>query len=180
MPSKYDVTVELSAYTAHELSVNPQNYMAFLTTAGRNYKYSFEDQLLIFAQKPDATACAEIATWNKLGRFVNKGTKGITLLVNRDIPYKLRHVFDLSDTNSYNGHEVELWQMQNRYEESVLETLNNSFGEIDSKERFEATLIDIAAHATQDHFVDYFETLISVRNESLLEEYDRLNIEVKC
>lgn len=179
MPSKYDVTVELSAYTAHDLSVNPQNYMAFLTTAGRNYKYSFEDQLLIFAQKPDATACAEIATWNKLGRFVNKGTKGITLLVNRDIPYKLRHVFDLSDTNSYNSHEVELWQMQNRYEESVLETLNNSFGEIDSKERFEATLIDIAAHATQDHFVDYFETLISVRNESLLEEYDRLNIEVK-
>ena len=74
--------------------------MAFLETAANNYKYSFADQVLIYAQKPSATACAEIETWNKLGRWVNKGTKGITLLIDRDIPYKLRHVFDIADTNS--------------------------------------------------------------------------------
>lgn len=179
MPSKYDLTVNLSAYTAHELSVNPQNYMAFLTTAARNYKYSFEDQLLIFAQKPGATACAEIATWNRLGRLVNKGTKGITLLVNRDIPYKLRHVFDLSDTNSLRGHEIKLWQMRSRYEESVFETLKNAFGEIESKEHFVDTLTDIAALVAQDNFGDYLDTLLSARNESFLEYYDDQNIEVK-
>lgn len=133
MPSKYDLTVDLSAYTAHMLSEKPQNYMAFLSTAARHYKYSFEDQLLIFAQKPSATACAEIATWNKLGRLVNKGTKGITLLVNRDIPYKLRHVFDLSDTHSFDGREIELWEMQDRYTQSVFEALQNTFGEINAK-----------------------------------------------
>lgn len=179
MPSKYDLTVDLSAYTAHMLSEKPQNYMAFLSTAARHYKYSFEDQLLIFAQKPSATACAEIATWNKLGRLVNKGTKGITLLVNRDIPYKLRHVFDLSDTHSFDGREIELWEMQDRYTQSVFEALQNTFGEINAKEHFVDTLFDIAALVAQDHYSDYLETLLYVHADSFLAEYDRLNVEVK-
>ena len=74
--------------------------MDFLTTAANNFKYSFQEQLLIFAQKPDATACAEVSWWNKHGRWVNRNTKGIALLVDTDAPYKLRHVFDVSDTNS--------------------------------------------------------------------------------
>ena len=77
--------------------------MDFLTTAANNFKYSFQEQLLIFAQKPDATACAEVSWWNKHGRWVNRNTKGIALLVDTDAPYKLRHVFDVSDTNSRAG-----------------------------------------------------------------------------
>ena len=144
MPSKYSLTLELSGYTAKEIAKNPQNYMAFLRTAANNYKYSFADQLLIFAQKPDATACAEIETWNRLGRWVNKGTKGITLLVDRDIPYKLRHVFDLSDTNSRHGYEVHLWQFKEDYSDTVIDALENSFGSLEDRADFVSSVTKIA------------------------------------
>ena len=80
MPSKYKVITELAAQTAKEISANAGRYMDFLTTAANNYKYTFKEQVLIHAQHPYATACAEIETWNRLGRWVNKGTKGIALL----------------------------------------------------------------------------------------------------
>ena len=80
MPSKYQIVSELAARTAQEISSNAGRYMDFLTTAANNYKYTFKEQLLIHAQRPIATACAEIDTWNRLGRWVNKGTKGIALL----------------------------------------------------------------------------------------------------
>ena len=120
MPSKYQMIVELESLTAHDITSHPHLYPAFLTTAANNYKYTFREQLLIYAQKPDATACADVETWNKLGRWVNKGTKGIALLVDRDIPYKLRHVFDISNTNSLYGHEVKVWQMKEQHEDAVL------------------------------------------------------------
>lgn len=94
MPSKYRIILEMASQTARDIASNADRYTDFLITAANNYKYSFKEQLLIHAQKPDATACAEIDTWNKLGRWVNKGTKGIALLIDRDVPYKLRHVFD--------------------------------------------------------------------------------------
>ena len=105
MPSKYRIILEMASQTARDIASNADRYTDFLITAANNYKYSFKEQLLIHAQKPDATACAEIDTWNKLGRWVNKGTKGIALLIDRDVPYKLRHVFDISDTNSRAGRE---------------------------------------------------------------------------
>ena len=92
MPSKHELILEMANHTAKELIGKPHLYPDFLRTAANNYKYRFKDQLLIYAQKPDATACADVETWNKLGRYVNKGTKGIALLVDRDVPYKLRHV----------------------------------------------------------------------------------------
>ena len=91
MPSKYRIILEMASQTARDIASNADRYTDFLITAANNYKYSFKEQLLIHAQKPDATACAEIDTWNKLGRWVNKGTKGIALLIDRDVPYKLRH-----------------------------------------------------------------------------------------
>lgn len=111
MPSKYRIILEMASQTARDIASNADRYTDFLITAANNYKYSFKEQLLIHAQKPDATACAEIDTWNKLGRWVNKGTKGIALLIDRDVPYKLRHVFDISDTNSRVGRNITLWQM---------------------------------------------------------------------
>ena len=175
MPSKYNLTLELSKQTAREITASPGKYMAFLETAANNYKYSFADQVLIYAQKPSATACAEIEMWNKLGRWVNKGTKGITLLVDRDIPYKLRHVFDIADTNSRYGHEVKLWAMKDEYEEQVIDDLENSFGEIENKNTFVNAIVGVAETVVQDNYSDYLEQLFEVCAGSYLEELDNDN-----
>ncbi len=177
MPSKYNLTVELSKQTAHDLSTSPGKYMTFLETAANNYKYSFADQVLIYAQKPSATACAEIETWNKLGRWVNKGTKGITLLVDRDIPYKLRHVFDIADTNSRYGYEVRLWRFEDRYGEQVIDALENSFGSVEEKTDFVGALTRFAEMIVQDNYYDYFAQLEQIRYGSLLEDLDGDNLE---
>ena len=123
MAKKLDSIVELAAQKTREISANSGNYMAFLTTAAHNFKYNFRDQLLIYAQKPDATACAQIDFWNKHGRYVNQGTRGIALLVDTDQGYKLRYVFDMSDTNSRQGRTIPIWKMEPRYEDAVIEAL---------------------------------------------------------
>ena len=178
MPSKYRMIVELASQTARDITSNADRYTDFLVTAANNYKYTFKEQLLIHAQKPDATACAEIEIWNKFGRWVNKGTKGIALLVDRDIPYKLRHVFDISDTNSLAGKVVTLWQMKPEYEFAVSESLQNSFGDVEEPKDFPYFLMDITGHAVEDNFSDYLSALSSVKGGSLLEELDDTNLEV--
>ena len=178
MPSKYKIISELASQTARDITSRAERYTDFLVTAANNYKYSFKEQLLIHAQKPDATACAEIETWNRLGRWVNKGTRGIALLVDRDTPYKLRHVFDYSDTNSRAGRVVTLWQMRPQYEEAVKESLQDSFGEVELTADFPHFLMEIAKNAVEDNFSDYLSNLQSVKGDSFLEELDDLNLEV--
>ena len=178
MPSKYQIISELASQTARDITSKAERYTDFLVTAANNYKYSFKEQLLIHAQKPDATACAEIETWNRLGRWVNKGTRGIALLVDRDTPYKLRHVFDYSDTNSRAGQVVTLWQMRPQYEEPVKESLQDSFGEVEQTADFPHFLMEIAKNAVEDNFSDYLSNLQSVKGESFLQELDDLNLEV--
>ena len=178
MPSKYQIISELASQTARDITSKAERYTDFLVTAANNYKYSFKEQLLIHAQKPDATACAEIETWNRLGRWVNKGTRGIALLVDRDTPYKLRHVFDYSDTNSRAGRVVTLWQMRPQYEEAVKESLQDSFGEVELTVDFPHFLMEIAKNAVEDNFSDYLSNLQSVKGDSFLEELDDLNLEV--
>lgn len=178
MPSKYEKISELAVLTAADLSSGAGRYMEFLVTAANNYKYTFKEQLLIHAQKPTATACAEINVWNRLGRWVNKGTKGIALLVDTDSPYKLRHVFDISDTNSRHGHEVALWQFRERYADSVIEALENSFGPLDEHSSFAEDLIQITDAIVEDNAGDYLDMLRPATVDSLLEELDDLNLEV--
>ncbi len=178
MPSKYQIITELAASTARDITSSTGKYMAFLTTAAHNFKYSFRDQLLIFAQKPDATACAEIGFWNRYGRYVNRGTRGIALLVDAGATYKLRYVFDMSDTNSRAGRTVPVWQMQSRYENAAIETLENSFGKIEDKSSFPAALMEAASLVVEDNFNDYYADLLSLKAGSLLEELDDLNTEV--
>lgn len=178
MPSKYQIISELASQTARDITSKAERYTDFLVTAANNYKYSFKEQLLIHAQKPDATACAEIETWNRLGRWVNKGTRGIALLVDRDTPYKLRHVFDCSDTNSRAGRVVTLWQMRPQYEEPVKESLQDSFGEVELTADFPHFIMEIAKNAVEDNFSDYLSNLQSVKGDSFLEELDDLNLEV--
>lgn len=168
MPSKLQIIKEMAAQEALSITSDTKRYMAFLYTAANNYKYDFQEQLLIHAQKPDATACAEIDTWNKLGRWVNKGTRGIALLIDRDVPYKLRYVFDLSDTNSRAGREVNLWQLKDRYLEEVKEALSNSFGEVVDADDFQGFLMQIAEHVVNDNLDDYAADLTAVKAGSLL------------
>ena len=177
MPSKYRMIWELTSQTARDIASNADQYTDFLITAANNYKYSFKEQLLIYAQKPDATACAEIDTWNKLGRWVNKGTKGIALLIDRDVPYKLRHVFDISDTNSRAGRNITLWQMKPEYEYAVSESLQASFGDVEEPRDFPHLLMDISGYAVEDNLSDYLMELNAVKAGSFLEELDDTNLE---
>ena len=175
MPSKYQNILQLEEFVARDITTNREKYTSFLTTAANNFKYSFEEQLLIYAQKPNATACAEISFWNRYGRWVNKGAKGIALLVDTDAPYKLRHVFDISDTNIRKNIEIPMWKMQKHYENEVLEGLANSFGEFESTD-FVDGIIKTAGIVTQDNIDDYFVDLIDNKNDSLLEEVDEVNL----
>ena len=177
MPSKYRIILEMASQTARDIASNADRYTDFLITAANNYKYSFKEQLLIHAQKPDATACAEIDTWNKLGRWVNKGTKGIALLIDRDVPYKLRHVFDISDTNSRAGRNITLWQMKPEYEQAVSESLQASFGDVEEPRDFPHLLRDISGYAVEDNLSDYLMELNAVKAGSFLEELDDTSLE---
>ena len=177
MPSKYRIILEMASQTARDIASNADRYTDFLITAANNYKYSFKEQLLIHAQKPDATACAEIDTWNKLGRWVNKGTKGIALLIDRDVPYKLRHVFDISDTNSRAGRNITLWQMKPEYEYAVSESLQASFGDVEEPRDFSHLLMDISGYAVEDNLSDYLMELNAVKAGSFLEELDDTSLE---
>ena len=177
MPSKYRIILEMASQTARDIASNADRYTDFLITAANNYKYSFKEQLLIHAQKPYATACAEIDTWNKLGRWVNKGTKGIALLIDRDVPYKLRHVFDISDTNSRAGRNITLWQMKPEYEYAVSESLQASFGDVEEPRDFPRLLIDISGYAVEDNLSDYLMELNAVKAGSFLEELDDTSLE---
>ena len=178
MAKKPEPIVRLAVQTAHQITANSGNYMAFLTTAAHNFKYNFRDQLLIFAQKPDATACAQTDFWNKHGRWVNRGTTGIALLVDTDRGYKLRHVFDMSDTNSRAGRTVPVWQMKPQYEGAAVEALENSYGEFSDKSDFAECLLQTAKIIVEDNFGDYYADLCRVKEGSLLEELDELNTEV--
>ena len=177
MAKKLDSIVELAAQKTREISANSGNYMAFLTTAAHNFKYNFRDQLLIYAQKPDATACAQIDFWNKHGRYVNRGTRGIALLVDTDQGYKLRYVFDMSDTNSRQGRTIPIWKMELRYEDTVIEALENSYGEFPDLSGLAACLLETAKVIVEDNFGDYLTELRGIKEGSLLEELDDLSTE---
>jgi len=177
--TKLQLITELSQTTACSITRNYVNWTSFLKTAAWNYKYPFQDQLLIYAQRPEATACAPIEIWNqKLGRWVNRGAKGIALINDSGDRLSLRHVFDVSDTNSHYNRPVILWEMKERYAETVTETLENSFGDLDDKSNLPDALLSAAHNAVEDNFTDYLPDLLSFRENSFLEELDDLNVEI--
>jgi len=171
MAGKYNIMKDVASQTALEITSGTGPYTAFLKTAANNYKYNFTEQLLIHQQKPNATACAEIDVWNKLGRWVNRHTKGIALLVS-GAPNRLRYVFDVSDTNSRAGIEVKLWQMQPEYVAGVKEALSNHLGMEESTLDFPLFLQKVAQTATEDNLEDYLAQLQEARQDSMLESLD--------
>ena len=176
MPSKYQKISDLAAQTSVSATSNPRRYLDFLRTAANNYKYTYEEQILIHAQKPEATACAEMAVWNRLGRWVNRGTRGIALLAEKNLPYKLRYVFDISDTNSYYHREVGLWRMRRQFEPAVEAMLSDTYGEVSERATFEERMMAMSDALVEDNLADYVDQLIAAKENSLLEDLDADNL----
>ena len=157
-----------------------ENWTAFLKSAAWQYKYPFQDQILIYAQRPDATACASIDVWNKrLKSWINRGAKGIALLREGDRGQYLDYVFDISDTHSLDNTRVRLWQYNSRFDEAIIETLENSFGELKSKNSITDAVISAAQNAVEDSKADYLSELKYAKENSFLDGLDELNIDVE-
>ncbi|WP_425517516.1 N-6 DNA methylase [Paenibacillus agaridevorans] len=180
MTAKLQRIATLAANTAHAVSNSPERLADFLRTAAWNYKYPFQDQLLIYAQRPDATACAAIEIWNKrLNRWVKRGAKGIALIEDRGSHLGVRHVFDVSDTQSRSQQPVSLWRMEEQDTEAVIETLENAFGsERGPGMELVDTLLSAVRNAVEDHSADYVQMLLAERDHSLLEELDEPHVEL--
>ena len=180
MASKYEITKNAAEWLKTEVLASQPKYLAFLRTAANNYKYNFVEQLLIHEQKPDTTACAGIDVWNRLGRWVNKGSHGIALLDTSSPQHRLRYVFDISDTNSYAGRTVSVWKMEFRHELAVMEALSGTFGiPREQMQSFPEFLEKAAEVLVEDNITDYLRELTLNTKGSLLEDLDELNIEVE-
>ena len=180
MAIRYKALTEL--YQEAQRSVTaPGAWQRFLVSACRNYRLPFDEQLLVHAQRPDATAVLEIERWNKrFGRWVNRGANGIAVFDSRhtDRP-RLKYYFDISDTHEGNFPQpVPLWAVRPEYEPEIIETLENSFGELEHKEDLGAALLSAAKNAVEDNIQDYLSELKTITEGSFLEELDDLNLEV--
>ena len=153
----------------------------FLTVAGRNFKLRFDEQILIYAQRPDATAVLEIEKWNKLfHRWVNKGAKGIAVFDTKwGNSQKIKHYFDVSDTHEgRNPMPVPIWEMKPEYEEEIKDVIESVYGELEKKDTFADVIRSASENGAEDNFESYFEELIERKYGSFLEELDDDNIKV--
>ena len=172
MPGKYEYYAELAEKTAKQLTDSTENWTSFLTTAARLYKYPYHEQLMIYAQRPDATACADFETWNKrMGRYVRRGSTGIVLIDDSGNYPKLRYVFDVADTGTREkSRELNLWAYSPEHAEAVKDMLSESFfphsGDLFS--HIEAVAANLAAEYWHDHSYD----IGGILADSFLEEYD--------
>ena len=171
MPRKDEFLSQLLSSKTQEIVSSPGKYTAFLQTAAQNYKYRFQEQVLIHAQRPDATACAEIGVWNRLGRWVNRGATGIALLRDPNLPYRIRYVFDVSDTNSRENREISLWQMKPEYESEVIHTLQGKFL-LDSNNDWGEVVEVLSQQLAEEAAGDYLPDLLNNKQDSFLEELD--------
>ena len=180
MAAKYQLITELYRRTGAAVSRNPQAWQNFLSSACRNYKCRFDEQLLIFAQRPDAIAVTTLETWNKqFKRWVNKDSKGIAVFDTKGRRNTLKYYFDISDTHEgyYYSRPVPIWQMDERYEQAVIERLSDRFGDLEVRDLGEA-LMQTAENAVEDNLPDYLAQLKDCTKDSFLEELDDFNVEV--
>ena len=175
MARKYDLISELYNRTCKTVVSNPQNWQAFLTSACRNYKLRYDEQLLVYAQRPDATAVLEIEQWNKIfGRWVNRGARGIAVFADENRSrQRLTHYFDISDTHeSRYSRTVPIWAMRQEYEADVIETLESTFGEIENKSSLAEAIMGAARNAAEDNIPDYLQDLYYATEGSSFEEVE--------
>ena len=181
---KYDLVTELYAEAVREVTSKPENWMAFLRSACRNYRLPFDEQLLIHVQRPDATAVLEMEDWNrKFGRWVKRDSKGIAVIDKNAGAMRLKYYFDVSDTKEGRYHRlvrpVSLWTVQEKHRQEVQETLANAFGVEGELAGFAATVQEVANNAASDNLADYMGNILSSRENSFLEEMDEYNVEVR-
>lgn len=175
MARKYDLISELYNRTCKTVVSNPQNWQAFLASACRNYKLRYDEQLLVYAQRPDATAVLEIEQWNKIfGRWVNRGARGIAVFADENRSrQRLTHYFDISDTHeSRYSRTVPIWDMRQEYEADVIETLESTFGEIENKSSLAEAIMEAARNAAEDNIPDYLQDLYYATEGSSFEEVE--------
>lgn len=179
LATKLQKVSALSHDTMNRLTHSTDEWLRFLDSAAWLYKYPWHEQVMIYAQRPDATACAPIELWNspQFKRWVNKGAKGIALIDDSGDRTRLRYVFDVSDTHTRSNIPFALWQLQEEQEERVLEELVNRFGEIDEYDGlpFSDQLNGIIHNAVQDNGADYRRALLQSLSGSNLEEYGEFN-----
>ena len=171
MARKYNLISEMYRRTAHAVVSDVQNWQAFLRCACRNYRLRFDEQLLIYAQRPDATAVLEIERWNdKFGRWVNRGAKGIAVFEDADRSrQRLIHYFDISDTHeSRYSRPVPIWDMKPEYTDDVIESLENTFGELENKDSLADAVMSAAKNAVEDNIPDYLSDLMYAADDSFL------------
>ena len=176
---KYHLVSTLAKKTAKRIARNGEEWTKFLSTAARLYKYPFEDQMLIYAQRPGARACASMETWNeKMSCWVNRGAKGIALIDRKGGRPRLRYVFDVADVHKarWIGRYPYLWKLEERHKNDVLVQLEKTYGATDGRQSFEERLIEIAGRIAQDAYGEHLRDLIYEKDGSFLEELDDLNI----
>ena len=179
MPTKAELYSQLASDTARRLTGNWERWADFLSLAGRLYKYPYSDQLLIYAQRPDATACAEYDVWNnRMNRFVRRGSKGIALVDDSGGTPHLRYVFDVSDTGTRrNSLDPDLWQMDFTFREPVAEMLAKTYGVSDPN--FAQQLADLSGKLVEDYWDNNAQDIRDIVDGSLLEGYDDLGLEME-
>ena len=180
MMSNLEFYSAMASYTATHLTDSWQKWTAFLTTASRLYKYPFHEQLMIFAQRPDATACAEYDLWNDtMRRYVRRGSKGIALVDNSREKPRLRYVFDISDTGlRKNSRHPFLWELRPEHEAAVAQALTERFG-APPENNLAEQLESIAAQLVSEYWVEHKQDILDIVDGSFLEGYDEFNIGVQ-
>ena len=180
---KYDFISALAQETAKEVVKNRDEWMKYLTTAARLYKYPFREQLLIYAQRPDATACASIEIWNeRMHCWVNKGAKGIALIDEDDAHGKrLKYVFDVSDVHAARriGRYPELWKVHEEHKDAVINRLEQTYGSTDEKQSFEEKLIEISRRIAADYYEELLPDLKYLTEGSFLDGLDEQNVGIR-
>lgn len=180
MPNRIQTLAALSRETGQRIVSSPEEWQAFLRAAARLYKYPFEEQLLIYAQRPDATACAKIEQWNKsiYRRWVKPGAKGIALIDTTGAYPRLKYVFDAADTRETPySRPLQLWQFRAEYAEQVSEELQNHFGETDAAPDFKTQLRAIISNATEDNIQEYAAALSEQTENSHLADTDAITLQ---
>lgn len=178
---KYDYITQLATETVRKISQNAEQWKSFLNTAARLYRYSFAEQVLIYAQRPDATACASIELWNDtMHCWVNRGAKGIAL-IDENSYTGLKYVFDVSDVHKARriGRFPNLWELGEEHKESVIKQLEKTYGSTDTGQTFEARLIEIANRIAEDCYEELVSDMKYVAEGSSLEELDRQNVGIR-
>ena len=182
---KYDLITDLYAEAVKEVTASPENWLAFLRSACRNFRLPFDEQILIYAQRPEASAVLPMKTWNeKFGRWVKRDSKGIAVFDKDSPSLRLKYYYDVSDTQEGRYRRllrpVPLWEIPEEYQPDVQETLANAFGVDETVTGFAETILEAAKIAAEDNLADYLPDLISERKGSYLEEVDEYNVEVEA